>query len=442
MPLLICHSNSQLKHKLNIIIGIIIFYSTYFLVSQEIRVLLFVGLCLLALIIFFLRNSDPVLGKILIAALLIRFLLAMIQAYTAIDIPGAGSDSLSYEKYGWEYAQAWKAGDKNFIVGAAYYYYSALIGACYYFFGRFTIVAQFVNVFLGTLLVYLVYRSTFLLWGSVRTARMAAIISAFFPTLLFFSAILLREMMIIFFLLSSYFYLLLWLRKSKSYWLVISFASLVIASLLHGALIIIGAVHILLFIIYKPAEKKFKMTFKQIIIAMVILAFSVLVIEDLIIYQVPANIIDLFSLEYLQSNLISRSPGRTNYLEGFIPGSYFDLLWHSPIRIAYLLFAPFPWMLSTASDLLFLFDALLYLILFIFCLKGLRKSLKNNLIAVMSLVVFLFITVMIYSWGTVNYGTAWRHRAKIFPLLVITSSADVSSYRIKRKKGFNLLEKE
>ena len=129
----------------------------YLLYDFEISTLYFIIGVLLAAVITIYGIRDPVLRNILLVALLFRFMLALIQAYSGINLPLAGADSVTYIKFGCEYAQAWQAGSYTLQVPDAYIYYSALIGLIYVIFGKTSIIVIMLNVLFGVLIVYFVY---------------------------------------------------------------------------------------------------------------------------------------------------------------------------------------------------------------------------------------------------------------------------------------------
>jgi len=413
--------------KVSIYCSMLVAGALYITVNREMQAILFVALLLLAVIIAINKINDPVLRKIMFAALFLRITLALIQAYTSIDLPGAGADTVAYERFGWEYAQAWHAGDAGFSVGGAYFYYSALIGLPYYFFGRFFLAAQMINLIFGILLVFYIYLMTLNVSGSIKSARLAAILAAFFPTHAFFSAVLLREIIIIFFILFSAYMLLLWLQTGRSYMIIVSFLSMAAASLFHGTLVVLGLIHIFMVIFYRPADKKLKISAKQVLVALIIILLFVLTVGELITYRIPDNFFELFSLEHFRSYVENRAIGRTHYLHDLVPESYFDLVWQTPVRVIFFMFTPFPWMIENLSDALGFLDACIYLLLSFYSFKGAKILFKTKKVETACIVFLLFGIVAMHAWGVVNYGTAWRHRAKLAPFMIVIASTAAAS---------------
>lgn len=105
-----------------------------------------------------------------------------------------------------------------------------------------------------------------------------------------------------------------------------------------------------------------------------------------------------------------RATGRTAYLEQVSFGSVFDLIVFSWIGALYFLFSPFPWMISTVSDLIVGIESIISILLTIFVLFGLRIGLKRNPIVTVTLLIGFLTAVVFYGYGSVNVGTAVRHR--------------------------------
>lgn len=413
----------------------------YYFGGQEAKVFLFLCLSAGAISLCALRLEDKLMGFILIFAMLLFFAFTLIQVYTGINLPGAGADTVSYEYNGWLYLQKWQQLEviNGETIDAAFYYYSALIGAVYFFFGREPVAAQFMNIMAGLLVVYYIYSMTRLITGSIRASRIAAFVAAVYPTLVIFTAIMLREIYIVLFLVISANYLLTWLKYGRNYEAGISIITLVAAALLHGALIVIGLLHILLLLFVKPVNLKIRVSVKQLIIVILLLVPLVFMIDKYLIYQVPERLLDLFSSDYLRSNLEWRRVGRTHYLDGLVPETYFDLFWQTPIRVFYFLYTPFPWMIKTMADAFVFIDALFYLGLTFMIILWSKKLLRRYGFNTIILGLYIIMIVSIYSWGTVNFGTAWRHRAKAAPLLIVLASA---AYTCSGKYRLSLPEDE
>ena len=132
-----------------------------------------------------------------------------------MPIPDSGADALTFERLGWQTAEAWLDGEIAPSLSGPYLY-SLLIGVLYYLFGRIPLVAQFTNVLLGTFTVYFTWKLALLISKGRSPALIATLIAALFPTLNLYSAITMRESAIVFFTaLSIYCFFFLWLQRGR-----------------------------------------------------------------------------------------------------------------------------------------------------------------------------------------------------------------------------------
>jgi hypothetical protein len=107
------------------------------------------------------------------------------------------------------------------------------------------------------------------------------------------------------------------------------------------------------------------------------------------------------------------------YLSDLRADSPGALVLQAPIRVAYFLFAPFPWMLEEVSDVFGVIDSGLFFILIARVVRR-RKALTENPSTMLVLGVFGAMA-LVFALGVSNYGTALRHRNKMLPLLIAAS---------------------
>ena len=394
--------------------------------------LFFIATSLLACLIMIWRIEDPVLRTIIIAALGVRLSLALVQAFTAVDLPGAGADAKTFEHHGWKNAQAWiYDGEAEKTTGA--YYFSSYIGIIYIFFGRVLFIPKLINIYFSLLSVYMLYRTVNMVTATKFIGLVAALLLTVLPTINVFSAVLLRETLIIFLLLLSFYLLICWMQKGKMIFFAGSFLALVLAGMLHGAMFLVFAVHLLFLFIYSPSEQKFKLMYWQLIPAALFVTLAFLLVGNIITYMLPDNLIEIFTPERLGRMVERKTVGRTVYLEGLVPSSYFDLVWQTPVRVFYFLFAPFPWAVVNLKDLVNLLENLYYAVLIYFACLGSRLLWGKKKHVVISTLLIAASLVVMFAWGTANYGTAWRHKQKVAPFIIVLASTGVASnLRLRR----------
>jgi len=419
--------NSQMNNNSIILLGIVI--GSFIGLGSTTRGtdlfgLFFISICCFIFMIILFRAKDSVLRNILIIAFALRIGLALFNAFIS-NLPDSGADAASFERVGWEYTQAWKMGLEANSYSAAYIY-SKVIGVIYFISGRVPLLAQFVNVVLGVFIVYYVYKIIIELGATKRSAQIGSVITALFPTLNLYSAITMRENFISFFAIVSVFYFFKWLNSGTVSKLVLAVAFLLISSALHGAMVLIGIVYAIFFIFYKAKMKKWRLVSKQTFFGIFIVILGIILFSSFLMNKLPSDLSLVFSPDYMGGRVTTSARGGAAYLVGFTPNSILDIIIQTPVRMVYFLFAPFPWMISSPGQTLGLTDALLYLVLVFYSIRGFKYLKKYNNPAFWAVVLMLLIMIATFAWGTSNFGTAIRHRQKIVWLIIAVSSLGIT----------------
>jgi len=424
--------NSQMNDRVIILLGIVIgsFIGLGSITrGADLFGLFFISICCFIFMTILFKVNDPVLKKVLIIALSLRTGLALVQAFI-LNLPDSGNDTVVYELTGWEYATAWNTGlEANFTFAhGAPLVYSKIIGVIYFISGRVPLLVQFVNVVLGVFIVYYVYKIIIEFGATKRSAQIGSVITALFPTLCLYSTITLRETFISFFTIVSVFYFFKWLNSGTVSKLILAAAFLLLSSALFGAMIVVGVVYAIFFIFYEVKTKKWRLLSKQSVLGIFIVTLVIMIIifNPFLMDKLPGDLRLIFSPDYMSWKVTTVATGGAAYLVGFTPNSILDIIIQSPVRMMYFLFAPFPWMISSPGQILGLIDALLYLVLVFYSVKGLKYLKKYNNPAFWAVILMLLIIIGTFAWGVSNFGTAIRHRQKIVPLLIAVSSLGIT----------------
>jgi len=144
----------------------------------------------------------------------------------------------------------------------------------------------------------------------------------------------------------------------------------------------------------------------------------------------------LFSPEYLKSRLEPLAVGRGAYLAGYYPGSTVDIVLQTPVRVIYFLFMPFPWKVSGLADFIGFIDVFLYAILIVYTAKAFRNLDKYGRFILLTILSVALVEIVVFAWGTSNFGTAIRHRQKVVCLLITMASIGiVKNGELEAKNG-------
>jgi hypothetical protein len=415
------------KANSNLFLGLKIFFCElsfiillFFLpIEQGIAFVTFLGIFLLT---FLLGIKNTHIKITLIIAFFIRLVLALVQFYL-FPLPDSTADAVAFERVAWEMASQGNLID-SFTTGA--YMYSWFISVFYSLFGvRSPLFMQSVNVFLGVMVVFNVYKITELIYNDKKVSKIAAFISAIYPTMALYSAITLREAFFAYFVTAGMIFFVKWLRKNKIITFLISNLLFLVSSLFHtaGFFLIFSAFIILLIKLFKTFKKK-KFPLKKIVlvfvgILLILVMFTTGIGLDKIIRLLNAENIG----EALVTTQLNYLEGRTAFPSFLTPNSVEGIIVLSPIRLLYFVFSPFVWYISSAGDIFGLIDALIliYIFLNIFKIKN-YKQYKND---VVTLTFFIIIVLLATSLGVNNIGTAIRHRAKFIPILISLSSYNI-----------------
>ncbi len=377
-------------------------------------------------------RSDTLILIIFIAFAL-RIVLAVMQTFI-ITLPDSSADAKVFEQLGWNVASAWNRGMPPPETPGAYLY-SKLIGIVYYLTGHAPFMVLYLNVILGVLTVYFVYKLILKISGNKKAANTGAFIAAFYPTLNLYSAVTVRENIITFFSVLSVYCFIKWIRGGYIREIIKSLLFLVIAASLHGAVILIGGVYFFFYCFYNPQIRKWGFANKQSFFVLLGLVIAFVLFRSALLNKLPSDITLLLSPEYLKSRLEPLAIGRGAYLTGYYPGSLSDIFVQTPVRIVYFLFMPFPWEVKGLADFIGFIDALLYAVLVVCSVRGLGKLDRRGKLMYLAVLSVVFIEVVAFAWGTSNYGTAIRHRQKIVCLLIPMASLGIASDREAENKN-------
>lgn len=333
---------------------------------------------------------------------------------------------MTFELRGWEWAAAgWGTILENFTMSA--WPYSWFISVLYALTDRSPLMIQGVNVLLGTLAVYLVWRIAGLIsGGNRRLASAAAWMAALFPTLALYSAITLREEFVVFFFLLGVLYSLRWWQYPLLRNFLIACLAFGLAGVLNpgmqGMIAVLGMLALWQWGHTMTANKG--TSFLRVTAALGLLA-----VIGALVLTIGWG---FGGFDYLRSGVtslgqqqINTALGRAAYLEGLTMQSTWDVVWQTPIRVVYFLFTPFPWMVLETADLLGFVDALLYTGLALLILRNWKNVRGNSLTRVA--VLFLAVGLIVFALGVSNYGTAIRHRAKFAPLLIVVAAVALAA---------------
>lgn len=309
--------------------------------------------------------------------------------------------------------------------------YMALL---YYWFGHSSLMIQVSNAFFGTLVILVAWKLARVLGANQRNLRRVAWLVALFPSTILHSGMLLREVAVTLPLTVGVYQLAVWHRFRRPSNAVMAGGALLVSMAFHsGAFAVILALTVWLAGSWVRAVALGRNRLVMRTTAALVLAGACVVFAAGTGWGMEKfRRLDIDNLSSLAQEQGYAAQDRTAYLENVRADSIGELAIQSPVRVVYFLLAPFPWMVSGLRDVIGFTDALLFLWLGWRLLRG-RRLLRQNPTALMVMALFGAMAFT-FALGVSNYGTAFRHRSKLLPMLV-TVVAVVPFTRQRRSKN-------
>lgn len=363
------------------------------------------------------RSSKEYVSVFLLAYLL-RLGVLFLDFYGVLEIPGSGSDT--------EYFYSISA--NNVLYGVHQKHltnYTVFLTFIYELMSPQRLFSQYLNVLFSLGALLFVKKGLELYEVSHTKILVALWITALFPQMLIFSGILLREAIVCFFVTASYYYLLEWFVRKKQISFVFSTIFLLGGAFFHSGVLGFLLGNLIIYTFYDNENEVFNFRFKTLIpLVIVALFFVVFVIKSGLFTDYLPFLNE--GRENWEAGVLRRvnaeNEAGSMYLADLKIDSFQSMILYSPLKLFYFLFSPMPWDFRGMMDVIsFMLDSLFYvgffyMIYFVKLRQAKYKYLRGSLLG-------FWIAVVLFSWGTIAAGTAIRHRAKFFPVLVIASVA-------------------
>ena len=340
---------------------------------------------------------------------------------------------VAFEPTGWEWAS--KGVDyvaASFTFGPDFYTWT--ISVVYLIIPRSSMLIAAINVFLSSALVYVVYKIADHYAGH-RAGMWAAFVMAVFPVTLLQTVILSREIFITFFLAAGCLHLIKFSASSGAYRrLAYAVLCLGVASVPHTGVIL--SVLLALALVFTYATIR---TLRNLYLngpetsfskrgLLTVLSVGTLSLAATAGFQMVADPLSGAKVSALLSADDPLNPvvevyqagnrGRAGYPAWLSPSSLLLTVLIIPVRTLYFLFSPFVWMVSSMRHIAGLINGLLMIPLCYYSVSFFRDRINRNASVLLFIALLLATFVLAFSVGVKNFGQAFRHRAKIIPLLV------------------------
>ena len=390
------------------IVGILIL--SFFAPVSEFTQLIYIALLFFLYCAIIIRRYSKA-SVIIISALVLRIAVMLIDYYDIFYIPFAGIDAIRFDN--WAMINAENGNSELKLTN-----YTTILTFIYTLLGHSKLIAQFLNVILGTgilLILYDIFQET----GEEKNRKKALLITAFFPTLVIFSAVLLREVWCQFFITLSLLYFLRWMRSDKIPMFIYSVLSVLLAAWMHSGCLFVAIGYFVAIAFYQPRKNVNKFSFGNVFLFSIIILGMLFILSstDMFTDKLDKFDNDTFQSEGLYTKEFSAGSA---YLQWINPNNPIQLLLFAPLKMIYFMFSTFPWDWRKLFDIIsFVLDGFFY---FLFLCVTFRRYRMILDILVKNRIKYIFISLLfvwfVFSYGTSNSGTAIRHRAKLYPLII------------------------
>lgn len=385
-------------------------------IDREVLVLLYMALNVLFFIFHFYRKSDDkLMFMILVGGLMLR-MAALYYDRTVAWLPFNTTDAQSFHKLAVETANALPDVLLEHFTG----FYSQVLGVIYYIFGPYQFWGHFLNISFIMLAATKLLDIADLINLTEKNKKIIIFLWLYMPIPFLMGYALLREASIYYFVVLSIYHFLKWTKDYRIWDMVIAILAIVIGAKYHDGLIAVAVPYLYAFIFYSRQNKKIKINFLNIacIVTALVLFLSFIGSEE--------------GQEYIEKTN-AETGGGSSYLTSLKVETPVDFLLAGPVKAVYLIYSPMPWLIRGGMDLLtFFLDSSLW----IYTTYLLFKNYRNVESRYRILVLCILLGGFVYGMGTLNTGTAIRHRNKLMPLALVLMMAIRNKLDIE--KGENL----
>lgn len=452
------------------------------------------GLCLIQRS----QPEEPFLYNLFIGALAIRLLLCLYLFFHFSGPPSDGffiSDGWGYSYNGWWLAQMWHRGIypsaaemyKTISQSGHWSGYDTWNAYVYYVVGYSPLTLMFINCLIGSFAVLLVFWTAQLLAG-IRPARIASLLTAFWPSLLLWStqnlkdvwvvtALLLVVWSAVHFLIHRKIFILFWLGLGMWILVIFRFWALIpiligfgvcftvygwqflstkcrrafpnfrgafvffvlVFALLFGGLekpvsdLVMWAFLISIFLFGRELSWNRRIQLGILLIVSLNIASFLPFLGETVQQHIALPFLSRFMdvpnlLSWLQKMREGTAVGRSSILPNADIASLPGLVAFLPLGLAYLLLAPFPWQLESTSHVLGIFQSFSMYLMIPFGIAGMIRLYRQ--VPSMRFLFFFFLSLMILMAVLEgNMGTLFRHKDMLFVFWFIYAGIGIGSER-------------
>ena len=347
---------------------------------------------------FYHKSKDTTMFMFLFIGFLLRLLMMIYDNNVAL-LPFNTTDAGRFHQLAVETSEALPEQMLEFFTG----FYSQVLGVIYYIFGPYKFFGHYLNVVFVMLAATKLIDIADLLEFKVKNEKLLIALWLFMPIPMLMSYALLREASMYYFIVQSIYFFLKWFEKYNYIYAVLAILMGLMGGKYHSGVSVIVVPYIYYFIFYSRKKKRisFNIFNKLIIAAGIVVALLVLQSAGDEIY----------------GKATADTGGGSAYLTNIEMDSPVDLIIWGPVKEIFLLLSPMPWLVRGGLDLATLmFDSTI----FVFGMYLIVRYFRTMESKVKALVLVLLLGGFVFGLGSLNTGTAMRHRNKFTSLVLVS----------------------
>jgi hypothetical protein len=358
-------------------------------------------------------------GFIIFSGFLLRFILA---AWTGIQGPSVGLQ-LDAQTFYFRMAMVARSGlFESMGVGEGLLINS--YGLAMYVLGDHVFVSCFMSCLVWWAAGFFFSASLTVLEIDSKASATAAMLFAFWPTAVQYTSIPLREPLQLMFVNMGLLGALGLTIKRRPLALILLLAGSAGAGLLHGGLVAFAFVLVGATMLIYPIARGRRISLLGISLGLLLFITITYVGYNMfsgIGYDVSGGVLESVQ-SYQEGGLATTA--RSDYK---VEAQVFDLasaLFAVPFGLFQYLFEPMPWRASTAADVVLLLENVIRLLIVAYAITVWRREVRMiDKTLVFYLLGIYLVQEMIWSLGTVNWGTASRHHVPSMGILLILAAS-------------------
>jgi hypothetical protein len=369
------------------------------------------------------ESDQGFLRRLIWYGFLLRLAISLLLHFTGYSRRFA-PDEETYVQDGWVFALYW-SGDillppwRMTLDQPLGYFY--LNGLCFYLFGQTEVPIKVLNAFMGAFSGRYLYLLARELYGEA-VGRRAARLFVFFPSLVLWSTVNIRDVWVIFLIL-----FVSW----KSVQILRGYSAAGVVQLVGGIFALTFFRDYLFFVVAAPPVialviGRSRHFVRNFVLASVAGFALILLVRHGAVSEQASRHMSLEAISEVRRDMAIGGSSFHEQVDISTPGRALTFL---PIGVAYFLFSPFPWEITSVLKA---FSAPEMILIYWFTLpaiRGIRYSVREKFRDSFQVLLLTGLLTVSYALGEGNVGTLYRHRAQVLGFYLMFAALGVELRR-------------